>query len=82
MLVVWDAINRRVQWRRTYIDVDPSVAASAPTTARQPNTAPGSIFPETRQSLSPIREQSHVHLHQGLRVPRSLHLIRRIPLLP
>jgi hypothetical protein len=31
----------------TYIDVDPSAAASASTTASQPNTSPGSIFPET-----------------------------------
>jgi hypothetical protein len=33
MLTLWDAITRRVQWRRTSIDVDPSAAASASTTA-------------------------------------------------
>jgi hypothetical protein len=32
-LTLWDAITRRVQWRRTSIDVDPSVVASASTTA-------------------------------------------------
>jgi hypothetical protein len=57
MLTLWDAITRRVQWR-TYIIVDPSATASAQTTASQPNTAPGLIFPETRQSPSLIQEQS------------------------
>jgi hypothetical protein len=56
-LTLWDPIIRRIQWRRTFIDVDPLTAASVSTTASQPNTAPGSIFPETRPSLSPIREQ-------------------------
>jgi hypothetical protein len=32
MLTMRDAVTRRVQWRRTYIDVDPSVAVSASTT--------------------------------------------------
>jgi hypothetical protein len=45
---LWDAITRRVQWRRTSINVDPSVAASASTTASQPHTAPDSIFPEVQ----------------------------------
>jgi hypothetical protein len=31
-LTMWDAVTRRVQWRRTSIDVDPSTAASASTT--------------------------------------------------
>jgi hypothetical protein len=33
MLTLWDAITRRVQWRMTSIDVDPSAAALASTTA-------------------------------------------------
>jgi hypothetical protein len=31
-LTMRDAITRKVQWRRTYIDVDPSVATSMLTT--------------------------------------------------
>jgi hypothetical protein len=31
-LTMWDAITRKVQWRRTYIDVDPSAATSMLTT--------------------------------------------------
>jgi hypothetical protein len=54
VLTLRDAITKRVPWRRTYIDVDPSVAASTSTTASQPNTAPNSIFSEARPSLSPI----------------------------
>jgi hypothetical protein len=46
MLTLWDAIIRRVQWRRTSIDVDPSVVASASTTTSQSHTAPGLIYPE------------------------------------
>jgi hypothetical protein len=56
-LTMRDAVNRRVQWRQTSINIDPSVAASASTTPSQPNTSPASIFPEMR--LSPIREQLH-----------------------
>jgi hypothetical protein len=34
MLTLWDTVTRWVQWRRTYIDVDPSAAvASALATA-------------------------------------------------
>jgi hypothetical protein len=47
-LTLQDAITRRVQWRRTSIDVDRSVAASTSTTTSQPNTAPSSIFPDTQ----------------------------------
>jgi hypothetical protein len=50
-LTMRDAVTRRVQWRQTSIDVDPSVAASASTTPSQPNTSHASIFPET--CLSP-----------------------------
>jgi hypothetical protein len=56
-LTLQGAITRMVQWRRTYIDVNPSATASASTTASQPNTTPGLIFPETHPSPSPIREQ-------------------------
>jgi hypothetical protein len=66
MLTMRDAVTRRVQWRQTSIDVDPSTAASALTNPSQPNISPASIFPEPRLSpspnsehlcLSPIREQ-------------------------
>jgi hypothetical protein len=62
-LTLWDAITRRVQW--TYIDVDPSAVALASTTASQPNTAHGSIFPKTQPNQmqtcpSPIREQTRL----------------------
>jgi hypothetical protein len=50
-LTLWDVITRRVQWRRTYIIVDPSAVTSASTTASQPNTTPASIFPKTDPSL-------------------------------
>jgi hypothetical protein len=58
MLTLRDVITRRVQCRRTSIDVDPSAAASALATASQPITSPALIFPETSPSPSPIREQS------------------------
>jgi hypothetical protein len=54
MLTTQNAVTRRVQWRRTSIDVDPSVAALVSTTASQPNNSPALIFPETRLSPSPI----------------------------
>jgi hypothetical protein len=59
-LTMWDAVTRRVQWRRTSIDVDLSTTASSSTTASQPNTSPALIVPEARLSpslnleLSPI----------------------------
>jgi hypothetical protein len=52
-LTLWDVITRRVQWRRAYIDVNPSAIASASTTASQPNISPALIFPETRPSPFP-----------------------------
>jgi hypothetical protein len=48
MLTLWDGITRRVLWRMTSIDVDPSTVASALATTSQPNMSPLSIFPETR----------------------------------
>jgi hypothetical protein len=55
-LTIWYAVTKRLQWR-TSIDVDPSAVASVLTTANQLNIAPALIFPETRLSLSPIREE-------------------------
>jgi hypothetical protein len=55
MLAMWDAVTRGVQWRRTFIDVDPSAAASVLTTPSQPNTSPTSIFPKTFVSVSKSR---------------------------
>jgi hypothetical protein len=56
-LTMRDTVIRRVQWRRTSIDVDPSAAASASTTLNQPNISPALIFPEARMSSSPDLEQ-------------------------
>jgi hypothetical protein len=49
-LTIWDAVTRRVQWRRISIDVDPSAVTSVSTTISQPNTAHASIFLEMRSS--------------------------------
>jgi hypothetical protein len=35
-MTMWGAVTRRVQWGRTYIDVDPSAPASASTTVTEP----------------------------------------------
>jgi hypothetical protein len=56
-LTMRDAITRRVNWRWTSIDVDPSAAASALTTPSQLNTSHASIFPEAHLSSSLNREQ-------------------------
>jgi hypothetical protein len=73
MLTMWDAVTKRVQWRRTSIDVDPSATASPPTTPSQLNTSPATVFPEARLFpspnpehlyLSPIREQLRSSLIQ------------------
>jgi hypothetical protein len=56
-LTMHDAVTRRVNWRQTSIDVDPSVVASASTTPCQPNTSAASIVPEAHLSLSPNLEQ-------------------------
>jgi hypothetical protein len=52
-LTMWDVVTRRVQWRQTSIDVDPSATASALTTPSQLNTSTTSIVPEARLSPSP-----------------------------
>jgi hypothetical protein len=62
-LTLWDAITRRVQWRRTSIDVDTLATASMLTTTSQSHTAPGSIFCERQPDHmqpgpSPIRYHS------------------------
>jgi hypothetical protein len=55
-LTLWDTVTRRIQWM-TFIDVDSLAAASASNISSQLNTAPDSIFPETRPS--PIQDQPH-----------------------
>jgi hypothetical protein len=57
-LIMQDGVTRRVQWRRTSIDIDPLVAASVSTTLSQLNTSPSSMSPEARLSL--IRDQSRL----------------------
>jgi hypothetical protein len=61
-LTMWDAVTRRVQWRWTSIDVDPSTAASASITPSQPNISPALIFPEACLSPSPNLEQLRMSL--------------------
>jgi hypothetical protein len=56
-LTMCDAVTRRVQWRRTSIDIDPSAAASTSTTPSQPNTSPALIVHVTRLSAASIPEQ-------------------------
>jgi hypothetical protein len=63
-LTMRDAVTRRVQWRHTSIDVEPSAATSASTTASQLNTSPALIFLETRLSPSPNHEQLRLSLIQ------------------
>jgi hypothetical protein len=58
-LTMRDAVTRRVQWRQTSINVNPSAAASASTTPSQPNTSPASYRSLIREQLrrSPIQDQ-------------------------
>jgi hypothetical protein len=89
-LTLQDAITRRVQGRRTSIDVDPSAIALVSATASQPNTSPASIFSESgcvclqfESSRVYLQlESSRIRLHLKLGVPRSLHLIRRASYCP
>jgi hypothetical protein len=53
-LTMWDVVTRRVQWRWTSIDIDPSAVASASTTPSQLNTSPALMSPKAH--LSPILE--------------------------
>jgi hypothetical protein len=59
-LIMRDAVTRRVQWRRTSIDVCPSAAASASTTPSQLNTSPALIVPEALLFPSPNPEMSPI----------------------
>jgi hypothetical protein len=59
-LTMRDAVTRRVQWRQTSIDVDPSAAVSVLTTPSQLNTSSASIFSEACLSPSPNPEQLHM----------------------
>jgi hypothetical protein len=54
ILTLWDAATRRIQWKRTSIDVD-LAAISAPTTPSllQQHTIPSQSQPHTIPSLSP-----------------------------
>jgi hypothetical protein len=49
-LTMWHAIDRRVQWRRTSIDIDPAETASV-------LTSPTSMSPEAHLPLSSNPEQ-------------------------
>jgi hypothetical protein len=60
-LTLHDAVTRRVQWRMTSIDVDPSVATLALNIASQPNIAPASIL-LTHTHLCLQFESNHVCL--------------------
>jgi hypothetical protein len=53
MQTIRDAVTKKVQWRWTSIDVDPSATASASTTPSQLNTSPALIFSKARLSPSP-----------------------------
>jgi hypothetical protein len=60
MLTMQHEVTRRVQWRQTSIDIDPSAVAVAlaSTTPSQSNTSPTSMSHEAR--LSPIQDQPHL----------------------
>jgi hypothetical protein len=52
-LTLWDAVTRRVQWRRTSIDVDPAaISASTTPSLSQQHTIPCQSQPHTIPSLS------------------------------
>jgi hypothetical protein len=53
-LTLRDAVTRRVQWMRTYIDVDPAaISALATPSLSQQHTIPSQLQPHTIPSLSP-----------------------------
>jgi hypothetical protein len=53
-LTMWDAVTRRVQWRRTSIDVDPAaILASTTPSLSQQHTIPSQSQSHTILSLSP-----------------------------
>jgi hypothetical protein len=52
-LTLWDAVTRRVQWRRTSIDVDlAAISASTTPSLPQQHTIPSQSQPHTIPSLS------------------------------
>jgi hypothetical protein len=54
-LTLWDAVTRRVQWRRTSIDVDPAaISVSTTPSMSQQHTIPSQSQPHTIPSLSPL----------------------------
>jgi hypothetical protein len=57
-LTMQHTVTRKVQWRRTFIDIDPSATTSASTTPSQSNISPTSMSPKAR--LSPIRDHSRL----------------------
>jgi hypothetical protein len=55
-LTLWDAVTRRIQWRRTSIDVDPTaISASTTPSLSQQHTIPSQSQPHTIPSLSPLQ---------------------------
>jgi hypothetical protein len=55
-LTLWDAVTRRVQWRRTSIDVDPAtILASTTPSLSQQYTIPSQSQPHTIPSMSPLQ---------------------------
>jgi hypothetical protein len=73
MLTMRDVIARRIQWRRTTIDIDPAVVASALTspTLMSPKAClclPPSPNPE-QLVLSPIQEQLPPIIEKPLKSP-------------
>jgi hypothetical protein len=55
-LTMRDVVIRRVQWRWTSIDIDPSAAASMSTTPSQLNTSLALMYPKAHLSPSPNLE--------------------------
>jgi hypothetical protein len=53
-LTLWDAVTRRVQWRRTSINVEPAtILVSTTPSLSQQHTIPSQLQPHTIPSLSP-----------------------------
>jgi hypothetical protein len=50
-LTMRHTVTRRVQWRWTFIDINPSAATSASTTPSQLNISPALMSPKARLSL-------------------------------
>jgi hypothetical protein len=53
-LTLWDAVTRRVQWRRTSMNVEPTaLSVSTTPSLSQQHTIPSQLQPHTIPSLSP-----------------------------